>query len=198
MVKNAIIGIFMMGVSMVYGQSKMGGITSEKPLHCYNATSYGLLLGGGYGSSSLLSTTGLEWRGRIGAGVTVGIEKISYRRYAPILLEAKYNLLKTKNSPFVTVNGGIELPVDYRIREFQWTHGNTIGISAGMNIFCTEHIALSTSIGYRYSYFGKEYFHSNQTYYLYYYDCILPGGCYDLNYVHSLHRMEIKIGLYIR
>lgn len=82
-------------------------------------------------------------------GVGVGIEGFGNRNYMPVFLNAKYNLLSSLSTPYVSVIAGYDLSLTNT--EFN-KGGFTTGIQLGLDHFFSQHVGISTSVGYRYAY----------------------------------------------
>jgi hypothetical protein len=154
----------------------------------YNRTSLGILAGEESSNISFMSSNGYRFKNNIELGVGLGLERSYYSWKAPLFLDMRYNFKLKKAAstfPFVSLIGGYEAGLNNYTR----SRGGFGNASIGLTHYFTDHIGITTSLGYRYSYSEED----NQYY------------CFDLIYypypsttIKELHRFEMRIGLAIR
>jgi hypothetical protein len=157
----------------------------------YNQTSVGLVTGLS-SNQGILSTSGIVFKNRIGVGVGAGIEGFRYQNYVTLLLDGRYDLLKSRTGPYVQVSSGFVFPT-YRMHDYEYLHyGFSSGISLGMNVFFTKHLAISTSIGYRFNFYQvpKTYWWGWGM------DQVFSKG--ENMEIYNLNRLELRVGITIR
>ena len=82
-------------------------------------------------------------------GIGVGVEGFGNRGYMPVFLNTKYNLMSTLSTPYVSVIAGYDLSLTNT--EFN-KGGFTTGLQLGLDHFFSQHVGITTSVGYRYAY----------------------------------------------
>lgn len=124
----------------------------------------------------------------------LGIEGHNTGRYLPMFLEGRFNILKGKTRPFVSLNAGYMQVIE------DWTHSGWaspnnrhIGFSGGWRLGVQQNISANsffvTSVGYRFT--------RTQ------YERHTSGGWTNLpiepvTLIHNMHRFELSIGLIFR
>lgn len=82
-------------------------------------------------------------------GVGVGVEGFGNRGYMPVFLNAKYNVMSSLSTPYVSVIAGYDLSLTNTDLN---KGGFTTGLQLGLDHFFSQHVGISTSVGYRYAY----------------------------------------------
>jgi hypothetical protein len=104
-------------------------------------------------SKSFHIINGYKFKPNFQAGIGMGIEDIGGYGYIPLFLHGQYNLLTTNTTPFLSVMVGYEMALN---NQEQNKGGFTTGAKFGLNHYFSDHIGLTTSVGYRYGYFKQE------------------------------------------
>jgi len=118
----------------------------------YSSVTFGYMPGNILGSSIQI-LNGYRFNNHWNVGIGIGKEKIENLNYVPLLLHGQYNLLKANTTPFISVIVGYDLALDNN--EYN-KGGFTTGAQIGINHYFSDHIGLTTSVGYRYGYFKNE------------------------------------------
>jgi hypothetical protein len=114
----------------------------------YSSVTFGVMPSQQFsGSFHLINGYNLNSHWNLGLGV--GLEGFGNRSYLPVFLHAKYNLLSTLSTPYITVISGYDLS----LTDTEFNKGGfTTGIQLGLDHFFSQHVGVSTSVGYRYAY----------------------------------------------
>ncbi len=122
----------------------------------YNASSAGLMVGRSENftelTASITTVCGYKINPHYSIGIGVGIESFE-PGLAPIFLEGRYNLLESKFTPFVGLQGGYSIPIDnYRAEGGEWQErGGVMGnAEIGVINYIGHNAAITFSVGYRY------------------------------------------------
>ncbi len=107
-------------------------------------------------------------------GIGLGLDRIGWNSYAPLFLEAKYNLGQQKSTPYFSVMAGYELSLSNTFEN----GGFTTGAKFGLDHFFTPHIGITTNIGYRYAYLKTQ-----------------NGWWDDFVEIREINRLEFRLGL---
>jgi len=115
-------------------------------------------------------------------GIGFGKEDVSNIEYLPMFLHGQYNLLKKSTTPFVAVLAGYEMPLSGNLNN---KGGFTTGLQVGLNHFFSNHVGITTSVGYRYAYFKN---------------ILSIYGGWELPYqntvqIREINRLEFRFGL---
>ena len=114
----------------------------------YSSLTFGLMPGQQF-SGSFHLINGYKLNPHWNFGVGIGAEGFGNRGYLPVFLHAKYNLMSTLSTPYISVIGGYDLS----LTNIQFNKGGfTTGIQLGLDHFFSQHVGISTSVGYRYAY----------------------------------------------
>ena len=113
----------------------------------YGRGSIGVMGGPGGASFSLQLVQGYRINPHWQLGAGFGFETIAGNIYVPAFIEGKYNLLNKLSSPFVKLTGGYEAPLNFSDSR----GGFTSGAAVGYTYFITQHLGLTTSLGYRFA-----------------------------------------------
>jgi len=134
-------------------------------------------------SSSLHIINGYRFNKHWQAGVGVGTVNIANRGYLPMFLHGQFNFTKSASTPFISAMAGYAMSLSNNKDEW----GVTAGVQIGINQFFSDHLGLSTSIGYRYGYFKEKNFN-------------MWVGIPLLEYytIREINRLELRIGLVFR
>lgn len=143
----------------------------------YNRSSIGVM-GGDQVSPSLQVVNGYAFNPHWEAGFGIGLESFYWRGYMPLFLEGRYNLLKSRISPFVSMNAGYVMPLSNFVSN---KGGFTAGAQVGITHFITNHIGISTSAGYRFA-----YLQTNNMWWD------------DFQTIQQINRFEVRLGLIFR
>lgn len=143
----------------------------------YSSVTVGYMPGNALGSS-LHVINGYRFNNHWNLGIGVGKERIENLNYIPVLLHGQYNLLKANTTPFIAVIVGYDLALD---NYEQSKGGFTTGAQIGLNHYFSDHIGLTTSVGYRYGYFKNEY--TNW------------GWQYPTTNIREINKLEFRFGL---
>jgi hypothetical protein len=188
--KNLSIAICLVLTSLSYGQKEEN---ESSKINFYNQTSVGIITGQA-SNRSFQSTSGIVFNNRIGVGLGVGVEGFRYQDYVSLLLDGRYDLLKSRTGPYLQVSSGFVLPTA-RMYDYEYLHfGFATGISIGMNVFFTKHLAISTSLGYRFNFYQVP-----KTYWWGWgwgFDQVYDKG-EDME-IYNLNRLELRVGITIR
>ena len=103
-------------------------------------------------SRSFHVINGYKFKPNWQAGIGMGVEDIGGYGYIPLFLHGQYNLLTTKTTPFLAVIVGYEMALN---NQNQNKGGFTTGAQLGLNHYFSDHVGLTTSVGYRYGYFKQ-------------------------------------------
>ena len=114
----------------------------------YSNMTFGVMPGQQF-SGSFHLINGYKFNPHWNFGVGVGAEGFGNRGYLPVFLQAKYNLMSTLTTPYISVIGGYDLSLTNT--EFN-KGGFTTGLQIGLDHFFSQHVGISTSVGYRYAY----------------------------------------------
>jgi len=100
-------------------------------------------------SSSFHVVNGYNLNQKWQFGVGLGIENFANRGYLPIFGEGRYNFMSSLSTPFISVMAGY----DFALRNTEFNKGGfTTGLKIGLDHYFSDHVGLSTSVGYRYAY----------------------------------------------
>ena len=121
----------------------------------------------------------------------LGVEGHNTGRYLPMFLEGRYNILKGKTRPFVSLNAGyLQVIEDWTYANWASSNNRHIGFSGGWRFGVQQNISSNsffvTSVGYRFT--------RTQ------YERHTSGGWTNLpvepvTVIHNMHRFELSIGL---
>lgn len=114
----------------------------------YSSMSFGVMPGQQF-SGSFHLVNGYILNPHWNFGLGIGLEGFGNNGYVPLFLNAKYNVLSSLSTPYVSVIAGYDLSLTNN--EFN-KGGFTTGLQIGLDHFFSQHVGLSTSIGYRYAY----------------------------------------------
>lgn len=124
--------------------------------HFYSSATISCLSGqekkeGGALRFSFQIVSGYNFKNRLKIGLGLGKQKYDvyyfYTYYNTLFGELQYNILKTQNTPFFNIMGGI---VDSS-RDFDYRQkGGMLGIYTGINHYFSKNLGITTSIGYRF------------------------------------------------
>lgn len=184
--KNILIGVFsVLFVSITFAQneSKLNTVDKIKPVQSvskfYSSVTVGFMPGQEL-SKSFHIINGYKFNSHLQAGIGLGVEDIAHNGYSPLFLHGQYNLFKKSTSPFISVMVGYEMALS---DQEQNKGGFTTGAQFGVNHYFSEHIGLTTSVGYRYGYFKQEY---NSGWW---------GGGETITTIREINRFEFRFGL---
>lgn len=108
-------------------------------------------------------------------GVGLGIENFANNGYLPIFAHGRYNFMQTLSTPFVSLMTGY----DFALRNTEFNKGGfTTGIQFGLDHYFSDHVGLSTSIGYRYAYLKID-----------------NSWWDDFSTIREINRLELRFGL---
>jgi hypothetical protein len=139
----------------------------------YNSTTIGIMPSNDPGVSFQV-VSGYLLNQNWNFGIGLGLERIGWNSYAPLFLEAKYNLGQQKSTPYFSVMAGYELSLS---NSFE-SGGFTTGAKFGLDHFFTQHIGITTNIGYRYAYLKTQ-----------------NGWWDDFVEIREINRLEFRLGL---
>jgi hypothetical protein len=95
-----------------------------------------------------------HWQVGVGIGIEDHTQSVyASNSYAPLFLHGQYNLLKSSTTPFLAVMAGYEMALSNQ--EYN-KGGFTTGAKVGVNHYFSDHVGLTTSVGYRYGYFKQK------------------------------------------
>lgn len=118
----------------------------------YNRTSVGVLGGDNLGASMRI-VNGYSFNRHWETGFGVGIEQLNWNPYVPLFVEGKYSILKGNTRPFISVHSGYLMP----LRNFEFNKGGlTTGAELGITHYFSNHLGISTSLGYRFCYLKQQ------------------------------------------
>jgi len=118
----------------------------------YSTINYGYMPGIN-ASKSFHIINGYRFNNHWNLGIGVGKESVGNQDYIPLFLHGQYNLLKANTTPFISVMVGYEMALN---NQEQNKGGFTTGAQFGINHYFSDHVGLTTSVGYRYGYFKQE------------------------------------------
>ncbi|MDX1445293.1 hypothetical protein [Lishizhenia sp.] len=135
---------------------------------------------------SMAVTNGVIMNQRYMLSLGLGIEGNQTGTQLPMFFEGKYLFLKNrKKTPFISVTSGYLQPL-YRNYWQNVQGGFTAGAQIGFQNFFSDHVGISTSVGYRYWRQRGE-----QNYY--YYDIMPFYG--NGAYIYISNRFEVRLAL---
>jgi len=140
-------------ISSFYGFSQDNKVESSNTLSkFYSSVNVGFMPAQRL-SKSFHIINGYKFNSHLQAGIGLGVEDIAGYGYTPIFLHGQYNLFKTSTSPFISVMVGYEMALN---NQEQNKGGFTTGAKFGINHYFSDHVGLTTSVGYRYGYFKQK------------------------------------------
>lgn len=135
---------------------------------------------------------GLSFGEHFSASLGTGLETYVPSRFVPVFLEARYNVLNRKTSPFVSVSGGylqgVGQPQVYMYyfpapgNEQRLANGYTFGGKVGVQHSFTPSLSIVSSVGWRYAYARQEAYIS-----------YFPYEPTEMSY--KMNRFELAVGL---
>jgi len=170
------------GSTWTYPQSEIVKIEKFAPeinkSGFYNKTSVGIMGGGEQVSASLRVVNGYSFNAHWDLGFGVGIEQLRWNPYVPLFLEGRYSIFSGATRPFIAVHGGYALP----LRNMEFNKGGlTAGAEIGVTHYFSNHVGISTSIGYRYAYLREN-----------------NSWWEDFVTISQINRFEIRLGFVFR
>jgi hypothetical protein len=144
----------------------------------YNKTSLGVMGGGEQVSASFRTVNGYSFNQHWDLGFGVGFEQLRWNPYVPLFLEGRYSIFSGATRPFIAVHSGYALP----LRNMEFNKGGlTAGAELGVTHYFSNHVGISTSIGYRYAYLRE-----------------VNAWWDDFLTVSQINRFEIRLGFVFR
>ena len=113
----------------------------------YNSTTIGIMPSDDLGVSFQV-VNGYVLNQKWNFGFGIGIENLGWESYVPLILETKYNLGVKKSTPYISVMAGYDLSLNNGFEN----GGFTTGAKFGLDHFFSQHVGVTTNIGYRYAY----------------------------------------------
>ena len=174
------------GSIWVYKKTEIVDVKPFRPVAAgsgYFGTVSAGLLGGSDISGSLTFVNGYRINGHWSAGIGLGVESFYSRRYMPIFLEGRYNLLKKGTTPFASLGFGYDMPFEYTDRNRGGFFGQGF---LGLQHELGDHFGIITGIGYRYGQLEVE----NWNWW--------GGGDGSVKTIYEISRFDLRFGFIFR
>jgi hypothetical protein len=180
--------IFLTLLTLIIGQKSFGQdaetIKPSSKLAYVSQVSAGFL-GGDESSIVFHVKNGVSFANHFYSTVGLGFERYYGTGYLPIFFDFRYNVLKRKTTPFVSIVSGYLQPLVTRSYYGKNKGGFTGGAKIGVSHFFSENLGLETSLGYRFSRveLANNYFYAWDSFY------------YPYTTEYNMNRFELSVGL---
>ena len=149
--KNSLLLVALITSLNLFSQSDTNN-TISKESKIYTSITGGLMPAS-HLSKSFHVINGYKFNNHWQVGIGFGAEDFANKGYLPMFLHGQYNLLKKHTTPFVAVLAGYEMPLS---GNYNNKGGFTAGLQVGLNHYFSNHVGITTSVGYRYGYFEQQ------------------------------------------
>ena len=140
----------------------------------YSQLTVGLLPGQAV-SPSFHMVNGFNMNQKWQFGVGMGVESFANNTYLPLFGQSRYNFMSSLSTPFISVMAGY----NFALRNTEFNKGGfTTGLQIGLDHYFSDHVGLSTSVGYRYAYLK-----------------INNAWWEDFSTIREINRLEFRLGI---